>query len=487
MKLDKLFKYGLRFLTLEIVITYFLIYYFNNFLISDEACEYCAGSSFRMQIENNLWEDRNRFFSFIDDKFINLEIFIAIFVFLFLIILYSTKFYTYVNELTYSLDRSYLDEYFSIFLLWTSGFVVFLTLFRISNLISRGYLILLTFLIPLILLFFRNSEFLSSILGRSVTSENYISFNLEAESGFRNLRIMTFRNESNSFNKINLDDTDYVIKTIDNENKKNNLNLIILNFKDSSTIKKDLEKYLINLNKKILVISKNKMVFNSNFIFREEFISGSYLTYFNNDIQYGAKYILKRLLDIILSTIALIAFIPIMMLISIYIYYLDKFPIIIKQNRVGLHGKQFSMYKFRTMKNNSHELRGELEELNKNDEVIFKIENDPRIIRGAQVLRDYSLDELPQFFNVLKGDMSLVGPRPLFEEDTILFNENYMRRLNVLPGITGLLQINERNSSEFETWYKYDMEYIDNWSLYKDLEIIIKTPLSIFRSKIKGL
>ena len=298
---------------------------------------------------------------------------------------------------------------------------------------------------------------------------------------------MTFRNESNSFNKINLDDTDYVIKTIDNANKKNNLNLIILNFKDSSTIKKDLEKYLINLNKKILVISKNKMVFNSNFIFREEFISGSYLTYFNNDIQYGAKYILKRLLDIILSTIALIAFIPIMMLISIYIYYLDKFPIIIKQNRVGLHGKQFSMYKFRTMKNNSHELRGELEELNKNDEVIFKIENDPRIIRGAQVLRDYSLDELPQFFNVLKGDMSLVGPRPLFEEDTSLFNENYMRRLNVLPGITGLLQINERNSSEFETWYKYDMEYIDNWSLYKDLEIIIKTPLSIFRSKIKGL
>ena len=469
MKLGKLFKYGLRFLTLEIVITYFLIYFFNNFLISDEACEYCAGSSFRMQIENNLWEDRNRFFSFIDERFINLEIFIAIFVFLFLIILYSTKFYTYVNELTYSLDRSYLDEYFSIFLLWTSGFVFFLTLFRIANLISRGYLILLTFLIPLILLFFRNSEFLSSILGRSVTSENYISFNLEAESGFRNLRIMTFRNESNSFNKINLDDTDYVIKTIDNANKKNNLNLIILNFKDSSTIKKDLEKYLINLNKKILVISKNKMVFNSNFIFREEFISGSYLTYFNNDIQYGAKYILKRLLDIILSTIALIAFIPIMMLISIYIYYLDKFPIIIKQNRVGLHGKQFSMYKFRTMKNNSHELRGELEELNKNDEVIFKIENDPRIIRGAQVLRDYSLDELPQFFNVLKGDMSLVGPRPLFEEDTSLFNENYMRRLNVLPGITGLLQINERNSSEFETWYKYDMEYIDNWSLYKDL------------------
>jgi lipopolysaccharide/colanic/teichoic acid biosynthesis glycosyltransferase len=132
-------------------------------------------------------------------------------------------------------------------------------------------------------------------------------------------------------------------------------------------------------------------------------------------------------------------------------------------------------------------MREELEELNKNDKAIFKIENDPRIIKGTEFLRNYSLDELPQFFNVIKGNMSIVGPRPLFDEDTKLFNEVYMRRLNVIPGITGLLQINERNASEFETWYKYDIEYIENWTLFLDMKIILKTPLSLIRGKTKGL
>ena len=138
------------------------------------------------------------------------------------------------------------------------------------------------------------------------------------------------------------------------------------------------------------------------------------------------------------------------------------------------------MYKFRTMKKNAHQMRDEHEEMNKNDEVIFKIENDPRLIGGTAPLRNYSLDELPQFFNVLKGEMSVVGPRPLFDEDTKLFSEKYMRRLNVLPVITGLLQINERNTDEFSIWYKYDMEYIDNWSLMLDMRIILKTPVSLF-------
>ena len=487
MKLSSLLKYGIRFFTLQVSLTYFLIYYLNNFLISDARCDNCAGFSFRMQIDNNLWEDRNRFFSFIDERFVNIEIFISLFVFLFLILLYSTKFYTYVNELSYSLDRSYLDEYFSIYLLWTSSFVVFLTIFRVANLISRGYLIVLTLVVPLFLLFFRNSEFLSSLLGRSVTNENFISFNLEEDSGFRNLRIMTFRNNSQSLNDIDLNNSDLVMSKIDTLNKKINLNLIILNFKNQSGISKVLEEYLVNLNKKILIISKQPMEFNNNFLYREEVLSGSYLTYFNNDIQYGSKYILKRFLDITFGSLAIFLFSPIMVLLALYILYLDKGPAVIKQNRVGLHGEQFSMYKFRTMKNNAHDLREELEDLNKNDEIIFKIENDPRIIKGTNFMRNFSLDELPQLINVLKGDMSLVGPRPLFEEDTNLFNQNYMRRLNVLPGITGLLQINERNTSDFETWYKYDIEYIENWSLYLDLKIIFKTPFALFNSKIKGI
>ena len=175
------------------------------------------------------------------------------------------------------------------------------------------------------------------------------------------------------------------------------------------------------------------------------------------------------------------------LIIYLYILILDGGPAIIKQNRVGLHGKKFNMYKFRTMKKDAHSLRKDLSQENKHDGPLFKLENDPRIIKGTQFLRNYSLDELPQFLNVIKGEMSVVGPRPLFDEDTKLFNETYMRRLNVLPGITGLLQINERNTSEFSIWYKYDIEYIENWSLYLDLKIIALTPFSLFKSKVKGM
>ena len=487
MQINNYVKYLIRFLFLQVVLTLTTIYYFNNFLISQKICELCVGGSFRMQIVNNLWEDRNRFFRFLREDLVTIENFIAFFIFIFLIILYSTKFYTYINELSYSLDRSYLDEYISIYLLWTTSFITFFTLFRVSSLISRGYLLLFTFIVPLILLIFRNSEFLSSLLGRSVTNENFITFNLDEDSIFRNLRIMTFRNEISSYENIDLNNTSSIIKEIDALNKIDNINLIVLNFNKSNIIDTKLEEYLIKLNKKVLIISKEKIKFSNFFINRTEEVSEYHLTYFNNDIQYGSKYILKRFIDIFLSLFGLFILSPIFLFIYLYISIIDGGKPVIQQNRVGLHGKQFKMYKFRTMKKNSHDLRDDLKEFNEHDDVIFKIENDPRIIQGTHFLRKYSLDELPQFFNVLKGEMSMVGPRPLFDEDTKLFDESYMRRLNVLPGITGLLQINERNTSEFSTWYKYDIEYIENWSLYLDLKIIIKTPFSLFKSKVKGI
>ena len=440
-----------------------------------------------MQINNNLWEDRNRFFSFVPERYTEVEYFVAFFILVFMIILYSTKFYTYVNELSYSLDRSYLDEYISIYLLWTSSFFIFITIFRISSLISRGNLIIFTFIIPAILLLFRNSEYISSVLGRSVTNENFISFNLEKDSIFRNLRIMTFRKNIGDFENINFDDTEQIIKKIDSVNKEINLNLVVINLNEKNQISPALEKYLIELNKKVLIISKKDIVFNTYFLKRTEEVSNYFLTYFNNDIQYGSKYILKRLLDIVLTIILLIVLSPVFLFVYLYLLFLDGSNVILKQNRVGLHGKQFKMYKFRTMKKDSHNLREKMKDLNKNDKAIFKIEDDPRIIKGAKFLRNYSLDELPQFLNVLRGEMSVVGPRPLFDEDTKLFNEAYMRRLNVMPGITGLLQINERNTSEFETWYKYDIEYIENWSLFLDLKIIFKTPFSLFNKKVKGI
>ena len=487
MGISSLFKYSFRFLFLQIILSYLSIYYFNTYLLSDTACEQCVGNSFAMQIDSNLWEDRNRFFPFINEELVTINVFLVLFIFLFLVILYSTKFYTYVNELSYSLDRSYLDEYISIYLLWTSSLFVFLTFFRVAHLISRGYLVLFTFLVPIILLLFRNSEFISSLLGRSVTNENYVTFNLEQDSLFRNLRIMTFRKSIKDFVDVNLNDSKLVIDNIDAINKEINLNLIVINVPKTFSINEDLEEYLINLNKKVLIISSENLKFQNYFLKRSEIISDYYLTYFNNDIQYGSKYILKRAIDIIFSILGIISLFPLILITYFYIFIIDGRPVIIKQARVGLHGKQFNMYKFRTMYKNSHEIREELQDLNKNDEVIFKIEDDPRIIKGAHSLRKYSLDEIPQFINVLKGEMSIVGPRPLFDEDTKLFDKNYMRRLNVLPGITGLLQINERNTSEFSTWYRYDIEYIENWSLYLDLKIIFKTPLSLLRGRAKGL
>ena len=487
MKLGSYIKYSVRFVFLQTVLTLLTINYLNTYLISKDFCEQCVGNNFLIQINNNLWEDRNRFFSIIPEKYVDIEIFVAIFIFVFLIILYSTKFYTYVNELSFSIDRNYFDEFISIYLLWTSTFIIFLTMFRVSHLISRGYLFIYTLLVPLILLLFRNSEFISSLLGRSVTNENSITFNLEDDSIFRNLRILTFRNTTKNFSNIDLDEAETVIKLIDSENKINNINLIVLNFNSNSTISKKLENFLIKTNKKVLIISKQEILFNNYFLKRVENVSNYNLTYFNNDIQYGSKYIIKRMLDITLSIIGIIFLSPLLLGIFIYIRFVDGGPSVIKQNRVGLHGKQFKMYKFRTMKNNAHELRDDLQNLNKNDDVIFKIENDPRLLKGTHKLRKLSLDELPQLVNVLKGNMSIVGPRPLFDEDTKLFTEKYMRRLNVLPGITGLLQINERNTSEFETWYKYDIEYIENWTLYLDLKIILKTPLALIRGNTKGL
>ena len=477
MKLNNIIKYLFRFILLQTILTSLTIFYFDNFMISNQ--------EFKQAIYENLLEDTERFFPFVAYELIAVDTFFILMIFVFLIILYSTKFYTYVNELSFSVNRNLLDEYFQIYLLWTSYLFACFYIFRFEN-VSRSYLFLFSLLVPLILLLFRNPEFLSSLLGRSVTNEAYLTINLDENSNFRNLRIITFRKNLGNF-KLDIQNSNQVIKKIDDLNKKEKVNLIIINLEDITKIDKKLEIYLIETNKKVLLISNSKPSFGASFIYRQEILEQNFFTYFNNDIQYGAKYIIKRFMDIILSIFGIIIFLPIMFLISIYIIFLDGFPFYVKQNRVGLHGDLFNMYKFRTMRKNSHQLRDSLDELNQSDGPLFKIENDPRIIKSLEFVRKYSLDELLQFINVLKGDMSIVGPRPLFDDDTQLFNTKYMRRLNVLPGITGLLQINERNTSEFETWYKYDIEYIENWSLYLDLKIILKTPFAIFSKKIRGL
>ena len=478
MKLSSVIKYAVRFIFLQVFLSAFSIYFFDNFLIKNVQT--------KNLIFENLIEDIDRFIPFINSPFVTVDTFIVLVIFIFLIILYSTKFYTYVNELSYSINKNLLDEYFQLYLLWTSYIFTIFFLFRFEN-ISRGYLLLFSLIVPIFLLAFRNTELISSLLGRSITGETYLSINLEKNSSFRNLRILTFRKSLASLYSQDISNSENIISNIDNLNKEEKINLIVINLGPNNSINEDLEKYLINTNKKVLIISESKPSFKTNFIFRQDIIDENYFTYFNNDIQYGAKYILKRVLDIVLSTFGLIVFMPIILLLSIYIVLIDGYPFFVKQKRVGLHGQVFDMYKFRTMNKNSHKQRESLDDLNKSDGPLFKIENDPRILKGLGFAREFSLDELLQFINVLKGEMSIVGPRPLFDDDTQLFDTNYMRRLNVLPGITGLLQINERNTSDFSIWYKYDIEYIENWSLYLDLKIILKTPLSLFTSKTKGL
>ncbi len=477
-KLLNSFKYLVRFVILQISLTLITIWYFDRYLIGDYFDGYLI-------IRDNLLQDRDRFYPFVSNDLIKIDIYLALFVFVFLIFLYLSKFYSYVNELTFTANKSLFDEFLPIYLIWTASYLSFLQFFRFDS-VSRFYLIIFTFIVPVFLVAFRNSEFISSILGRNPTKENFITFNLEQDSIFRELRLLSLRNNFGDFHSLDHSNFDYYKDTIENFNKKNEINLIIFDFSDLETIPKSFEKFILNLNKKVLLITDNNFKFNSQMIFRNEVISNKSVFYINNDIQYGSRYISKRFLDIFVIMFFSLLFIPVSIITMLYLFFLDGYPMVIKQTRVGLHGKNFKMYKFRTMKKDSHDERDDLQEMNKHDGPLFKIDDDPRIINGSKFLRKYSIDEIPQLINVIKGEMSMVGPRPLFPEDNYHFNEHYIRRLNVLPGITGLLQINERNTDDFNIWYKYDLEYIENWSILLDLKIILKTPFSILSSKIAG-
>ena len=180
---------------------------------------------------------------------------------------------------------------------------------------------------------------------------------------------------------------------------------------------------------------------------------------------------IKFFFDRIFSLILILLLLPVFIIIIIFNYILQGKPIFFCQKRLGQYGKSFNMIKFRTMKAGPS---------------ISASDDEERLTSFGRLLRKFSIDELPTLINVLKFEMSIVGPRPMPIKYLDRFSKIHIRRLNVLPGITGLLQINERNTNEFSVWYKYDSEYIENWSLLLDLQIIFKTPVAIFRSKIVG-
>jgi lipopolysaccharide/colanic/teichoic acid biosynthesis glycosyltransferase len=169
-----------------------------------------------------------------------------------------------------------------------------------------------------------------------------------------------------------------------------------------------------------------------------------------------------------------------MLAIAIAIRIDSEGPTFYRAHRIGRKGRTFNCYKFRTMVANADKLREQLSHMNERDSVLFKIANDPRITRVGRWLRKYSLDELPQFYNVLRGDMSLVGPRPPIAHEVEQYDLSHLRRLNVLPGITGLWQVEARQDPSFDSYISLDTAYVENWSLWLDMKILARTVGVVF-------
>lgn len=191
----------------------------------------------------------------------------------------------------------------------------------------------------------------------------------------------------------------------------------------------------------------------------------------------------KRVIDIVGALIGLVLCAPIFVLVALAVKATSHGPIFFAQERFGYRKNTFRMFKFRTMVPNAEALMGEIENQNEKAGPIFKIKNDPRITTVGCFLRRSSLDELPQLWNVLTGEMSLVGPRPLSTRDVMRFDEPWlMRRFSVRPGITGLWQVSGRSNLEFVEWMRLDLSYIDGWSLSRDAEILFRTVPAVFRT-----
>ena len=187
------------------------------------------------------------------------------------------------------------------------------------------------------------------------------------------------------------------------------------------------------------------------------------------------RLLLKRSIDVVLAAAALCLLAPVIVAVAALIRVTSRGPVIFRQTRCGLNGRRFEFYKFRSMCDNAEQLKPALEHLNTKGDTVFKIPDDPRLTAVGRWLRKFSIDEWPQLWNVLKGDMSLVGPRPAVPEEVEKYKQWQRRRLRMRPGLTSLWAIAGRDGIDFETWMKLDMQYIDNWSLALDWKIMLRT------------
>jgi len=183
----------------------------------------------------------------------------------------------------------------------------------------------------------------------------------------------------------------------------------------------------------------------------------------------------KRLFDVAVSLFGILIGLPILLLTVIVIKSTSRGPVFFKQTRVGLNGRQFTLYKFRSMHVGAEMKRKELEMQNEMVGPVFKMKRDPRITRIGKLMRKTSVDELPQLFNVLKGDMSIVGPRPPLPKEVDMYETWQRRRLSMKPGLTCIWQVSGRNRVDFQRWMEMDLQYIDNFSLWLDFKISVRT------------
>lgn len=190
---------------------------------------------------------------------------------------------------------------------------------------------------------------------------------------------------------------------------------------------------------------------------------------------------IKRAADFLFSLVAVLAVAPAMIAIAIAIRMESGGPVFYVANRIGKRGRVFPCFKFRTMVSNADQLKKHMEDMNERDGILFKVKNDPRITPLGRFLRKYSLDELPQFFNVLRGEMSLVGPRPPIASEVEKYKLEHLRRLEVLPGLTGLWQVQARQDSSFEKYIALDTAYVEHWSFWLDLKILFRTAEVVLR------
>ena len=192
------------------------------------------------------------------------------------------------------------------------------------------------------------------------------------------------------------------------------------------------------------------------------------------DLPIGA-FLVKRVIDTTGAALALLLGSPFMLLLIAAVKLDSDGPIFYRAHRIGRKGRTFTCYKFRTMCADADKLKKDLIDQNERDGILFKIANDPRITRVGRILRKYSLDELPQFYNVLRGDMSLVGPRPPIASEVEQYDISHLRRLDVLPGMTGLWQVEARQDPSFDSYISLDTAYVENWSLWLDMKILART------------